>query len=191
MSETPQFGNQTPQFADQSAKFNEQPLRLALFASAILTVAIWLVVGTHISSFFPIPVDTWIDNGCYTYSLVGSSWQETFQPYCAVPGPATIRAIELVISTVAWILLAVAPLPILWAFRAGDNFVLKFLPVVALAWPVTVLIMQTTLRFQTGEWYLGYLFNSPAFLITEVVAPAAYFVIWRRLVEWQHANPDA
>lgn len=141
----------------QKSGYDESVLNSSFIIVAITTLATWVVIASQAWAFFPDPVNS------------GN----------------TLRGIELALSTVAWVLLAVGPIAVLTAFRAGDDFVLKYLPVVALAWPLSVLVIHLTLRLQAGAWYFDYLWNYPAFLVTDVVAPVVYLWTWRRLESWR------
>ena len=141
----------------EGAAYDDSALRSSLLMVALVTLATWVVIATHTWAFFPDPVNS------------GSG----------------LRGVELALSTVAWVLLAVGPIAIVWAFRAGDDYVLRYLPVAALAWPVSVLVIHLTLKYQAGDWYFDYLTNYPAFLITDILAPAVYLWVWRRLSQWR------
>lgn len=143
--------------AEHKPDYDESVLNSSFTIVALTTLATWIVIATQAWAFFPDPVNS----------------------------GGTLRGIELALSTVAWVLLAVGPIAVLIAFRAGDDFVLRYLPIVALAWPVSVLVIHLTLRVQNGAWYFDYLWNYPAFLVTDVLAPIVYFWTWRRLERWR------
>lgn len=142
-----------------AAGYDDSVLRSSVLMVVLTTVSTWLVIATHSWAFFPDPVNS------------GSA----------------LRGVELALSTVAWVLLAVGPIAITWAFRAGDDYVLRYLPIAALAWPVSVLVIHLTLKYQVGEWYFDYLRNYPAFLVTDLLAPVVYVWVWRRLSQWRQS----
>lgn len=142
--------------------YDDRPLKNALIATGIATLATLYVIISHSWAFFPDPSTS----------------------------ATVLRSLELGFSTVAWVLLLVGPISILFAFRAGDDFVLNYLPYAALAWPASILVIQLSLRAQTGAWYFGYLVDTPVFLITDVLAPALYVYLWKQLEAWR-AEADA
>ena len=120
----------------------------------ILTLAVWMVVLTNPAGFFPDPTDS------------------------AIPA---IYAVEKGLAVVAWVLLAVGPLAITWAFGHGDIFVLRYMPYAALAWPVSVIAIQITAHQLYGEWYISYYQSSPAFFITDLLAPLGFYWVFTQL----------
>jgi hypothetical protein len=135
---------------------NAPHLETIYLAVGLTTLATWLVIGLNQWAFFANPADT---------TVVISD----------------LRRFELAISVVGWVLLAVGPAAIVWAFSAGDRVVLRLLPVAALLWPASVIAIQLTLRVQYGEWYVGYYQDRPWFLITDLFAPIFYLMVSRKL----------
>jgi hypothetical protein len=94
---------------------------------------------------------------------------------------STLRQVELVTSSVGWVLISTgAPIALL-TLATGRTALLRVLPFLALVWPVSVAFTQLTLRIQDGVWYTGYLTTSPVFLVTEVVIPVTLLVVWNHL----------
>ena len=94
---------------------------------------------------------------------------------------STLRQVELVTSSVGWVLISTgAPIALLM-LATGRIALLRVLPFLALVWPVSVAFTQLTLRIQDGVWYTGYLTTSPVFLVTEVVIPMTLLVVWNHL----------
>ena len=89
-----------------------------------------------------------------------------------------VRAGELALSTLGWVLLVVGPLTILVRFASGRRDLLRFLPFVALFWPLSLLISHTTLALTTGNWYFGYLLQYPLFAITDIVIPSFLLYVY-------------
>lgn len=139
-----------------SEKSDSPNLPIIYVAVAITTISTWLVIGLNQWAYFANPTDA---------SIVMSD----------------LRRYELAISVVGWVLLAVAPAAIVWAFSAGDRVVVRLLPVAALLWPVSVFAIQLTLRAEFGEWYVGYYQDRPWFLITDLFAPVIYLIVAHQL----------
>ncbi len=125
-------------------------------AVALTTLATWVVIGLNQWAYFANPADT-------TVAI------------------SDLRRFELALSVIGWVLLAVGPAAIVWAFSAGDRVVLRLLPAAALMWPACVIAIQLTLRIQYGEWYVGYYQDRPWFLITDLFAPIVYLIVARQL----------
>lgn len=125
-------------------------------AVAITTISTWLVIAFNQWAYFANPTD----------STVAIS---------------DLRRYELAISVVGWVLLAVAPAAIVWAFSAGDRVVIRLLPAAALLWPLSVFAIQLTLRAEFGEWFVGYYQTRPWFLITDLFAPVVYLIVAQQL----------
>ena len=123
---------------------------------AVTTISTWLVIALNQWAYFANPTDT---------STVISD----------------LRRYELAISVVGWVLLAVAPAAIVWAFSAGDRVVIRLLPAAALLWPVSVFAIQLTLRAEFGQWFVGYYQDRPWFLITDLFAPVIYLIVAHQL----------
>ena len=96
---------------------------------------------------------------------------------------STLRQLQLLISSVGWVLLSTG-LPIaLLLIADGHQRLVKALPYLSLLWPISVASTQITLFFQNNEWYLGYLKNYPVFIVTEIILPLCGMLIWRQLRE--------
>lgn len=65
----------------------------------------------------------------------------------------------------------------------GSLRALNFLPFTALLWPVAVVLAQISAYADTGESYLGYLFDYPVFVVTDIALPAFILVKWSRMRE--------
>jgi hypothetical protein len=89
-----------------------------------------------------------------------------------------LRAFELTLSSFGWMLLLVGPPIILIRYSAGYRNLIGFLPVVALLWPVSLILSHITLFLQHGVWYTGYLIQYPIFTITDIVLPIFYMYLW-------------
>ena len=89
-----------------------------------------------------------------------------------------VRAIELTVSSIGWILLLVGPATILMRYAAGSSSLIKFLPWVALIWPVSLIISHVTLFLQKETWYTGYLIQYPIFVLTDILLPIFLIYLW-------------
>jgi len=90
---------------------------------------------------------------------------------------SSARNLELGLSVIAWVMLLVGAPAVAWAFDAGDRFVVKFMPVIALLWPVSILLIHISLRAEYGAWYFDYWKTTPIFLLSDIAIPALYFYI--------------
>ena len=94
-----------------------------------------------------------------------------------------IRAIQLMFSSVAWVIHAISPSVILVAFAMGTSSLLKYLPVATMLWPASIVINQITLFVMDGVWYSGYLIQYPIFILTDILMPIFLIFIWQFLRE--------
>ncbi len=127
----------------------------------------------------------YILTGVFTTVLALVIWANPWAFFTDVSAVTSgIRAFELAISVIGWVALLVAPALIMRAWAMDDRYMLNYLPFVALLWPVSVVVIQLTLRLQFDKWYVGYYVDRPVFLLTDIVIPAAYFWIWRTLMQY-------
>lgn len=89
-----------------------------------------------------------------------------------------IRALELSISSLGWILLLVGPAIILIRYGTGSSSLIRFLPYVALIWPISLIVSHITLFLQKGTWYTGYLIQYPIFVLTDILLPVFLIYLW-------------
>jgi len=92
-----------------------------------------------------------------------------------------LRAFELSLSSVGWILLLVGPAIILVRYASGYKNQIGLLPWVALIWPASLVLSHVTLYLQNGVWYTGYLIQYPIFVLTDIVLPIFLMLIWEVL----------
>jgi hypothetical protein len=123
---------------------------LTALIGAIIMLVFWLTIATFPDFFF-------------------------FNPF---ENPDLLRRIELTISTIGWILISTAIPLILYLFARGNRRLLSLLPVLALIWPISLVIAQITNYFQTGEIYIDYLVNFPIFFFTDIAIPLIVIVLW-------------
>ena len=89
-----------------------------------------------------------------------------------------VRAIELTVSSFGWVLLLVGPAAILMRYSSGRFTMIRFLPIVALVWPVSLIANHVTLFLQKEVWYTGYLIQYPIFLLSDIVLPIFLIYLW-------------
>ncbi len=89
-----------------------------------------------------------------------------------------VRAIELTVSSIGWILLLLGPAIILMRYSSGRFTLIKFLPLIALVWPVSLIATHVTLYLQKGVWYTGYLIQYPIFVLSDIVLPIFLVYLW-------------
>jgi len=92
-----------------------------------------------------------------------------------------IRAMQLMFSSLAWVVHAISPSVILVGFALGKTQLLKYLPVASLLWPISIAINQITLFVMDGVWYGGYLIQYPVFIMTDILMPVFLIFIWEFL----------
>jgi len=94
-----------------------------------------------------------------------------------------LRRAELVLSTIGWILISTATPICLLIYSRGRHYAIKFLPLTALVWPISLVIAQVTSYIQTGYFYLEYLTQFPIFVFTDIALPILIVIIWVDLRE--------
>lgn len=92
-----------------------------------------------------------------------------------------MRSITLTLSSIGWILISLGPLVLLWLYAAGRRDAIRWLPVVALWWPISLLISHITVFLETGHGYVDYLATYPIFLFTDIALPVLLMAVWRLL----------
>jgi len=89
-----------------------------------------------------------------------------------------VRAIELTVSSIGWLLLLFGPAVILMRYESGRFTLIRFLPIVALVWPISLIANHLTLFLQKGIWYTGYLIQYPIFVLSDIVLPLFLIYLW-------------
>lgn len=92
-----------------------------------------------------------------------------------------VRQSILILSTAAWIILAVGPAIVFSLVALGRRHAIDALPFIALPWPIMLVINHLHLAISTGKAYLEYLVNFPVFIITDVLIPALLLILWLEL----------
>ena len=113
----------------------------------------WLVVATYPSFFF-------------------------FNPFAETDA---LRATMLTLTTIGWVLISTGTVVLFALYAMGHARALRLLPIVALAWPISLLINQVTLFIQKGEWFTGYLLDYPVFIATDILLPVLLIAVWTEL----------
>jgi hypothetical protein len=72
----------------------------------------------------------------------------------------------------------------------GHARALRLLPIVALTWPVSLLINHVTLFIQKGQWFTGYLLDYPIFIATDILLPVLLIAVWAELRPAFVAHPQ-
>jgi len=91
----------------------------------------------------------------------------------------TVRRVELFTFIVGWILLCAGPVFLAIRMLLVDDAQLKYLRLVALFYPASVLAIQFTLYFQNQRWYFNYLQENQWFIVTDVVVPIGLLLVDR------------
>lgn len=135
-------------------RFTSVTTRMVMVTFGIFISAfVWLVVATYPGFFL-------------------------FNPF-AVENSA--RAAVLTLTTVGWIVLALAPVTIFSFYAAGYRNSLRALPIAALIWPVSLVVNHISLFIQDGKIYTGYLLDYPIFIATDILLPVLLVTIWFEL----------
>ena len=132
-------------------KHSRPALRSAFIAFALfLLVFYWLVVATYPEFFIFNPLD--------------DGWAP--------------RQFALLLSLLGWFVISTAPAVILISYSLGKTAGIRWLPFVALGWPVSVAVNQLLLFVRDGVWYWDYLINHPIFIATDLVLPALLIALY-------------
>ena len=126
--------------------------------------------GLFISAFF------WLVVATYPSFFLFNPWEN----------PSAVRAVLLTAMMIAWILLSSAPVLIFASMAAGRTGGLKFLPAVALAWPVLLIVNHVSLAIVEQHWYTGYLIQCPIFIATDILLPVLLVSVWLELRPHDH-----
>jgi len=94
-----------------------------------------------------------------------------------------LRRAELVLSSIGWIFISTAAPICLLIYSRGRHYAIKFLPLTAVVWPISLVIAQVTSYIQTGYFYLEYLTQFPIFVFTDIALPILILIIWVDLRE--------
>ena len=104
-----------------------------------------------------------------------------FQPW---ESSGIVRQLSLWLCLIGWIIASLGTPLELFAISAGSKLALNLVPVTVLWWPLSVIISQIVVYSETGESYLGYLFNYPIFIITDIALPVFLLIKWSRIKEY-------
>lgn len=89
-----------------------------------------------------------------------------------------LRSITLTLTTVGWLLLSTGPLVILMLYAAGRPGAIRWLPIVAMWWPISLLVSHVTVYLQSRQWYVDYLVSFPIFILTDILLPLLLLAAW-------------
>ncbi len=95
-----------------------------------------------------------------------------------------LRRAELVLSTIGWVLISTGAPIALFLFSGGFHGARKLLPIMALWWPVSLIISQVTIYVLDGAFYLDYLIKFPIFIFTDLVLPVFLLFLWHDLKDF-------
>ena len=123
---------------------------LTTLLGAIIMLVFWLTIATFPDFFFFNPINN----------------------------SDVLRRAELVFSTFGWIIMSTVIPFILYLYSHGRQKLLRYLPILAIVWPLSLVVAQVTTYIQTGNFYIEYLINFPIFLFTDIAIPIIVLVIW-------------
>lgn len=134
-------------------------------ATKVSTRAVVATFGVFVSALF------WLVVATYPSFFL-------FNPFAE---PDALRATLLTFTTIGWLLLSTASGAIFVLYALGKTRALRLLPVVALTWPVSLLINHVALFIQEGDWFTGYLVDYPVFIATDILLPILLVAVWAEL----------
>lgn len=133
------------------SELSQRMLRYKVASFGIFTSAVFLLIVATFPSFF-IFDPAQIDN--------------------------SLRLVILILSTLAWIIIALGPVVVFGLLAAGKKRAIHALPFVALFWPVMIVINHLELWVSSGNAYMGYLIEFPVFIITDILTPVLLIAFW-------------
>jgi len=145
-----------------------------LAASKVSTRAVVASIGVFVSALF------WLVVATYPSFFF-------FNPFAESD---TLRSVALTLSTFGWVLISTGPAVLFVLYAIGFARALRFLPVVALLWPIALLINHVSLFIQKGEWFTGYLLDYPIFVATDILLPVLLMAVWAELRPAFTAHPQ-
>lgn len=110
----------------------------------------------------------------------------SFYLFNPLANPSPARAVLLTAMMLAWLALSCGPVLIFGALAAGNDKPLRWLPAVALAWPLLLLVNHVSLAVVEHHWYTGYLIQYPVFVATDVLLPLLLVAVWWELNPKDH-----
>ena len=143
-------------------------------ASRVSTRAVVASFGIFVSALF------WLVVATYPSFFLFNPFAET----------DTLRSSVLTLSTVGWVLISIGPAILFTLYALGYARVLRLIPLIALLWPVALLINHVSLFIQKGEWFTGYLLDYPIFIATDILLPVLLMAVWAELRPAFIAHPQ-
>ena len=112
----------------------------------------------------------------YLTSLIIAShaWAFLISPF---QSGDVIRTAELLFFWAGWLLMTVGAGAVGLDCMLGTGSSIRFLSLIALIHPLSVIAIQTTLRLRSGHWYLSYLTNNVWFLLSDIVIPILFLIL--------------
>lgn len=136
---------------EKTSELSERMLRYKVASFGVFISAVFLLVVATFPSFF-----------IFDPALIDNS----------------LRLIILLLSTLAWITIALGPIIVFVLLAAGKNKAVHALPFIALFWPVMIVINHLELWASTGNAYMSYLVEFPIFFITDLLTPLILIAFW-------------
>lgn len=136
---------------ENTSELSERMLRYKVASFGVFISAVFLLVVATFPTFF-----------IFDPALIDNS----------------LRLIILLLSTLAWISIALGPVVVFGFLAAGKNKAIHALPFIALFWPVMIVINHLELWVSTGNAYMSYLIEFPIFFITDVLTPVLLVAFW-------------
>jgi hypothetical protein len=90
----------------------------------------------------------------------------------------SIHTLLQALSLLGWITLISVPVFILNKRVHFDGMVQLIFLVSVLIWPAGILLIRVMLMINTSDPHLLYLFEHPVFIVSDVIVPAIYVMMW-------------
>lgn len=91
---------------------------------------------------------------------------------------SVLRQVSLWLCLIGWLIQSLITPILIWKISDGFLYPLKWLPVTALWWPISIFLAQLTAFMETGQSFISYLNSYPIFVVTDIAIPL--FVLWIR-----------
>jgi len=101
-----------------------------------------------------------------------------------------LRRAELFAFIIGWVLLCAGPVFLAIRMLLVDDSQLRYLWIIALFYPASVLAIQFTLYFQNKRWYFNYLQENRWFIVTDIVVPIGLLLVDRVVRNSQVITPE-
>jgi len=110
--------------------------------------------------------------------VASHTWAFVINPFA---GQDYLRSTELILFWFGWMALVAGPGVVSIAALMGHFRPISYLGAIALVHPLSVLLLQVTLRVQQGRWYFSYLTDNIWFLLSDAIIPLLLWIAHKSL----------